>query len=64
MGFLLLAPPGKPNQVYKLMSYSIIYWGFPDGSDNKEFTHNVGDWGSILGSEYPMEKGMATHTIF
>jgi len=46
------------------MSYSIIYWGFPGGSDNKEFTHNVGDWGSILGSEYPMEKGMATHTIF
>ena len=27
------------------MSYSIIYWGFPGGSDNKESTHNVADWG-------------------
>ena len=32
------------------MSYSIIYWGFPGGSDNKEPAHNVRDWGSILGS--------------
>ena len=32
--------------------------GFPDGSDSKESTRNVGD----LGWEGPLEKGMATHS--
>ena len=32
--------------------------GFPDGSDSKESTRNVGD----LGWEGPLEKGMVTHS--
>ena len=35
--------------------------GFPGDSDSKESACNVGDLGSILGWEEPMEKGMATH---
>ena len=37
-------------------------WGFPAGSDGKEFACNVGDLGLILGWEDPLEKGMATHS--
>ena len=37
--------------------------GFPGGSDSKESACNMGDPGSIPGSEsYPLEKGMATHS--
>ena len=36
--------------------------GFPGDSDSKESACNVGDLGSILGWEEPMEKGMATHS--
>ena len=36
--------------------------GFPGGSDGKESACNVGDPGSIPGSEDPLEKGMATHS--
>ena len=36
--------------------------GFPGGSDGKESTCSTGDWGSIPGSEDPLEKGMATHS--
>ena len=32
------------------------------GLDGKEFACNVGDPGSILGWEDPLEKGMATHS--
>ena len=35
---------------------------FPDGSDGKDSAHNAGDRGSIPGPEYPLEKGMATHS--
>ena len=35
--------------------------GFPCGSDGKESACNVGDLGSILGLEDPLEKDMATH---
>ena len=35
---------------------------FPGGSDNKESTCNVGNPGPILGSEDPLEEGMATHS--
>ena len=31
--------------------------GFPGGSDNKEFTCNVGDLGSILGLERSLGEG-------
>ena len=37
------------------------YSGFPGGSDGKESAYNVGDLGSVLGWEDPLEKGMATH---
>ena len=33
---------------------------FPDGSDGKESTCNVGDTGSTLSWEDPLEKGRAT----
>ena len=33
--------------------------GFPVGSDSKESTCKAGGWGSILGQEDPLEKGMA-----
>ena len=36
--------------------------GFPGGSDFNESACNVGDLGSILGWEDPLEKGMATHS--
>ena len=32
------------------------------GSDDRESACNVGDLGSILGWEDPLEKGMATHS--
>ena len=36
--------------------------GFPGGSDVKASACNVGDQGSIPGSEDPLEKEMATHS--
>ena len=36
--------------------------GFLGGSDGKESTHNVGNPGSSLGREDPLEKGMTTHS--
>ena len=38
------------------------YLGFLGGSGGKESACNVGDLGSILGWEDPLEKGMATHS--
>ena len=40
----------------------ILYMGFPSGSDGKVSACNVGDPGSILGQEDPLEKEMATHS--
>ena len=36
--------------------------GFPGGSYGKESACNLGDVGSIPGSEDPLEEGMATHS--
>ena len=36
--------------------------GFLGGSDDKESACNAEDMGSILGSEDPLENGMATHS--
>ena len=36
--------------------------GFLGGSVGKESTCNMGDLGSILGGEDPLEKGKATHS--
>ena len=35
---------------------------FPGGTDGKEFACSVGDLGSILNQEDPLEKEMATHS--
>ena len=40
--------------------YLFIWLGFPGGSDGKESACSVGDLGSSLGWEYPLEEGMAT----
>ena len=34
----------------------------PDGSDGKESAYNAEDLGLILSWEYPLKKGMATHS--
>ena len=39
-----------------------IYMGFPSSSDSKESDCNMGNPGSIPGSEDPLEKGLATHS--
>ena len=39
----------------------IVPMGFPGGSNGKESVHNEVDPGSIPGSEYTLEKVMATH---
>ena len=36
--------------------------GYPGGADGKESACSVGDPGSILGQEDPLEKEMATHS--
>ena len=36
--------------------------GFPDGSDGKESTCNVGDLGSIPELGKSLQEGMATHS--
>ena len=38
------------------------FWGFPDGSDGRESTCNVGDLFQSLGWEDPLEESMATHS--
>ena len=40
----------------------LIYWGFPGGSDSKEFPCSPGDQDLIPGSGRPLEKEMATHS--
>ena len=36
--------------------------GFPGGSDGKESACSVGDLGSVLGWDSPLEEGMAAHS--
>ena len=38
------------------------FLGFPGSSDGKESACSVGDSGSSLGQENPLEKGMAIHS--
>ena len=38
--------------------------GFPGGSDGKESACNMGDLGLIPGLGRPLEKGMATPSVF
>ena len=37
-------------------------WGFPGGSDGKEFAYNAGDMGLIPGSGGSPGEGNATHS--
>ena len=48
----------------KTVLHSIGYGrkDFPGGSDSKASAYNVGDLGSIPGSEDPQEKELATHS--
>ena len=48
---------GKPFNITAIQVYD-----FPGGSDGKASAYNVGDLGSIPGSEDPLEKEMATHS--
>ena len=41
---------------------SLTCEGFPGGSDGKASAYSVGDPGSILGWEDPLEKEMAIHS--
>ena len=50
----------KLDKTYICVVCILIYMGFPGGSDSKESACNVGDLGSTLGWEDPLEKGMAT----
>ena len=54
----------KPQRVRlsTSMNSTLLQTGFPCGSPGKEFACNVGDLGSILGLEDPLEKGKATHS--
>ena len=51
-----------PKFLTLLNSYFNIRWGFPGGSDSKEYACNAGDLVLSLGQEDPLEKGMATRS--
>ena len=40
----------------------LTHSGFPEGSEGEESACNVGDPGSVLGSERYLEEGVATHS--
>ena len=42
--------------------FTVAFEGFPGSSDDKVSACNVGDLGSISGSEDPLEKEMTTHS--
>ena len=50
------------TNIILLISYTPIFWGFPNSSVGKESTCNAGDPGCFLGWEEPLEKGKATHS--
>ena len=52
------------NRIYLYNGIHSIYnyLGFPGGSDGKKSVCNVGDLGSNLGQEDPLEKGMPTNS--
>ena len=39
-----------------------FFWGFPGGSDGKEFAAMWETWVRSLGQEDPLEEGTATHS--
>ena len=50
----------KSPFLYKV--YTLLTFGFPCGSPDKESVCNEGDWVQSLGWEDPLEKGKATHS--
>ena len=50
--------------LYFVKEQLTMFWGFPGGSDVKESTCKAGYLGSVPGLEDPLEKGMATHSVF
>ena len=56
---ILIRLNGKPFNLQSLHNLA----GFPGSSDDKESACNVGDPGSILGWEDPLEKEMATTPV-
>ena len=72
-GFFPSEPPRKPNITCMWSYLNLIAVlqsthlleprkGFPGGSDGKESAFNVGDLGSVLGWEDPVQEGMATNS--
>ena len=62
--FLLFQEKTDAKTQDKLLTYDSGYAvmrGFPGDSDGKSLVCNVGELGSIPGSEDPLEKEMATH---
>ena len=53
---------GVPLGFNLYVLYSMARLGFLVGPDSKESTCEAGGWGSILGQEEPLEKGMAIHS--
>ena len=50
---------GESTQISEITSF-VLYLGFPGCSDSKAALQEVWLWS--LGGEYPLEKGMATHS--
>ena len=50
------------NNVPVLYVWVLAQWGFPGGSDDKEYACNVKIQVQSLGREEPLEKGTATHS--
>ena len=53
---------GVPVGFNLYVLYAMARLGFLVGSDSKESTSEAGGWGSILGQEEPLEKGMTIHS--
>ena len=49
-------------EIFDVSTWILIFKGFPGGAEVKASACNVGDLGSILGQEDPLEKEMATHS--
>ena len=59
--------PKEQKQLLLWIIFLNLFWKgnfqkFPGGSDGQESACNVGDLGSSLGWEDPLEEGMATHS--
>ena len=53
---------GERGMNWVIRTYIYTLPGFPGGSLVKNLPANIGDSGSVLGWEDPLEKGMETHS--